>query len=102
MGADEAVDLFARELPVVVEIGDHRFHEWFAQLDRPLLVAQAIEQDGERKLLRAVALVAPLETESGEALDLVVLVELFAVDRHDESIEREIRLVDTHCAYLHR
>src|SRR6059058_3123229 len=92
MGADEGVDLFARERPVVVEIGDHRFHEWFAELDRPLLVAQAIEQDGERKLLRAVALVAPLETESGEPLDLVVLVELCAVDRYDETIDRALAL----------
>src|SRR5947208_8275020 len=99
MGADEAVDLFARELPVVVEIGDHRFHEWFAELDRPLLVAQAIEQDGERKLLRAVALVAPLETESGEPLDLVVLVELCAADRYDETIDRALALVDAHGSY---
>src|SRR5207245_4939068 len=94
MGADEGVDLFARERPVVVEIGDHRFHEWFAELDRPLLVTQAIEQDSERQLLRAVARVAPLETASGEALDLVVLVELFAVYRYDETIDGTLALAD--------
>src|SRR5262249_59230812 len=88
MGADESVDLCAAELPVIVEIGDHCFHEWLAELDRLLLVAQAIEQDGERKLLWAPTLVAPLEAEFGEALDLVSRVVLVSVDNHDDSFHR--------------
>src|SRR5262249_31569613 len=96
MGADESVDLFAAELPVIVEIGDHCFHEWLAELDRLLLVAQVIEQDGERKLLRASTLVAPLEAEFGESLDLIVLVELPTVDRHDEAIDRALALILAH------
>src|SRR5499433_4529611 len=101
MGVDESVDLFAAQLPVIVEIGDHRFHEWLAELDRLLLVAKAIEQDGERKLLRAPTLVAPLEAEFGEAVDLVVLVELFAVDRHDEAIDRTLALIHAHDSDRH-
>src|SRR5215510_14309267 len=72
MAADEGVDLLARQFPIVIEVGDDRFHERPGKLYRALPVAQTIEQNGERKLLRAVALVGPLEAESGEALDLVV------------------------------
>src|SRR5215470_1528364 len=61
--------------------------ERLAKLYRPLPVVQAIEQDGERELLRALALVGPLEAESGEALDLVVLVEPLAIDRDDEPVD---------------
>src|SRR5262249_60622919 len=99
MGADESVDLCAAELPVSVEIGVHCFHEWLAELDRLLLVAQAIEQDGERKLLWAPTLVAPLEAEFGEALDLIVLVELPALDCHDEAIDRTLALIHAHDSY---
>src|SRR5262245_3776904 len=79
--ADEGVDLLAGERPIVVEIGDDLFHERLGHSYRALLVAQTIEQNGKRELLRAVALVGPLEAEFGEALDLVVLVEVLAVDR---------------------
>ena len=79
IAADEGVDLLARQFPIVIEVGDDRFHERLGELYCELLVAQTIEQNGQRKLLRALALVGPLEAESGEALDLVVLVQLLAV-----------------------
>ena len=65
----------SRQRPIVVEIGDDRLHERLRQRDRALLVAQVIEQDRERELLRAFALIGPLEAVFGEPLDLVVLVE---------------------------
>src|SRR5262247_2105868 len=96
MAADEGVDLLARQFPIVIEVGDNRFHEWLGELYRALLVAQTIEQNGEGELLRAFALVGPLEAESGEALDVVVLVEPLAVDRDDEAVDRAPALVDGH------
>src|SRR5262245_34382746 len=91
-----SVDLLARQFPIVIEVGDDRFHERLGKVYRALLVAQTIEQNGQRKLLRAVALVGPLEAESGEALDLVVLVQLLAVDRDDKTVDRAPALVYGH------
>jgi hypothetical protein len=87
IAADEGVDLLARQFPIVVEIGDDRFHERLRELYRALFVAQAIEENGEGELLRAVSLVGPLEAESGEALDLVVLVQPLAIGRDDEAVD---------------
>ena len=52
-----------------------------------LLVAQVVEQDRQRQLLRAFTFVGPLEAEFGEALHLVVLGERLAVDRHDQPVD---------------
>src|SRR5262249_42078301 len=49
--AKEGVDVIGRHRPVVVEIGDHLFHEGVRQADGAVLVAQVIEQDGKRELL---------------------------------------------------
>src|SRR5215470_17093185 len=84
--ADVSLDLVGAERPVVVEIGDDLLHERLGEPDRPLLVGEVLIEDRERELLRAVALVGPLEAVSGEALDVVMLVEPPAVDRHDQPV----------------
>jgi hypothetical protein len=38
LAADERIDLLARQFPVVIEIGDYRFHERLRELYRALLV----------------------------------------------------------------
>ena len=91
--AQERIDVLAAERPVVVEIGHHRFHERRRKPDRALLVAEVIVEDRQRQLLRAVALVGPLEAELGEALDLVVLVEPLAVDRDDQPVDGALALI---------
>src|SRR5215468_1724729 len=68
MRAQERVDLAAAERPVVVEIGDDLFHERLRQPDRTILVTEMLEQDRQRELLRALALVSPFEPVLGEAL----------------------------------
>src|SRR5215813_13417034 len=85
--ADESRYLFGAERPVVVEIGDDRLHERLGEADRPLLVAQVLVEDRQRELLRAFALIGPFEAIPGEALDVIMLVELPAVDRHDQPID---------------
>src|SRR5262249_9702186 len=57
--AHEGVDLVAGERPVVVEIGDHLLHERLGEPDRPLFVAQLLEQDRERELLGTFPLIGP-------------------------------------------
>src|SRR5262249_54999420 len=79
--AQKRVDLGAAQCPVVVEISDDRSHERFRQHDGALLVAEIVEQDRQRQLLRALALISPFEAELRQALDLVMLVERLAVHR---------------------
>jgi hypothetical protein len=38
LAADERIDLLARQFPVVIQIGDYRFHERLRELYRALLV----------------------------------------------------------------
>src|SRR5690348_17578611 len=52
---------------------NHRFHEWLAQADGAVLVAEVIVKDSQRQLPRARALVGPFKSPVGESLDLVVL-----------------------------
>src|SRR5215831_14472521 len=80
-GAQKRVDISAAQRPVVVEIGDDGFHKGLRKRDRALPVAEVVEQDGERQLLRAFALISPFEAELREALHLVMLAERLAVDR---------------------
>src|SRR5262245_29325535 len=94
--AQERVDLAAVEFPVLVEIGDDLLHERLRHSDRPLLVAEVIEQHRERELLRAIALVGPFEAVAGKALDVVVLIEALAVDRDDETVDGAPSLICAH------
>src|SRR5712691_4870976 len=71
----ERIDVLAAERPVVVEIGNDRLHERRRKPNSPLLVAEVIVKDRQRQLLRAVALIGPLEAEFGEEIDLIVLDE---------------------------
>src|SRR5207244_3120399 len=64
--------------------------------DSPLRVAQVLAQDGERQLLRACALVGPLEAPLGEALDLVVLAERLAVGRNHQAVYAALALIGLH------
>ena len=64
--------------------------------DGAILVAEVIEQDRKRELLRAFAFVGPLEAVFGEALDLVVLVEPLAVHRDDEAVDGAFSLIGFH------
>src|SRR5262245_47479275 len=88
MNPQERVDLVPAQHPIIVEIGDDLLHERLREPDRALPVAELFEQDGERELLRALALVSPLEPEFGETLDLVVLVKRPAIDRHHKAVDR--------------
>src|SRR5215211_1203411 len=92
----ECVDVSAGELPIIVEVGDHLFHERLGKADRPLRVAQIVDQDGERELLRAVALVGPFEAVAGEALDLLMLVQLVPIDCHDQAVDGPLALIGLH------
>jgi hypothetical protein len=92
----EGVDLVAGDRPVVVEIGDDIAHETFREADGALSVAEVIKQYREGQLLRALPFVGPFETIFGEALDLIVLVELLAVDGDHEAIDRALSLVRLH------
>src|SRR5216684_7806231 len=97
--AQERIDVLAAERPVVVEIGNDRRHERRRKPNGPLLVAEVIIEDRQRQLLRAVALVGPLEAELGEALDLVVLVEPLAVDRDHQAVDGALALIGFHGSY---
>src|SRR5262249_15660216 len=68
----KCVDLLAAELPVIVEIGDDRFHERLRQPDGAIRVAEIVVEDRQCQLLRAFALIGPFEPEAGEALDVVM------------------------------
>src|ERR1700730_935395 len=92
----EGVDLVAGDRPVVVEIGDDIAHEAYREADGVLSVAEVIKQYREGQLLRALPFVGPFETIFGEALDLIVLVELLAVDGDHEAIDRALSLVRLH------
>src|SRR5215471_11233764 len=96
VSAQERIDLAAAERPVVVEIGDHRLHERLGERDGARLVAEMVVEDRERELLRAFALVGPLEAVAGEALDLVVLIEPLSVDRDDQAVDGALALVGAH------
>src|SRR5947207_15223050 len=60
-----------------------------------------VDEDGERELLRAFALVGPFEAVFGEALDLIVLVEALAVDGDDEAVDGALALVRFHRRLRH-
>src|SRR5581483_6499945 len=93
---EKSVDIGAGQRPVIIQIGDDRLHERLRQRDGELLVAEVVVKDRECQLLRALALVGPLEAIFGEALDLVMLVELLAVDGHDEAVDRSFPFIDFH------
>src|SRR5262249_39070950 len=86
------------ERPVVVEIGDDSFHERLAERDRAVLIAEVIVEDREGELARAFALVGPFEAVAGVALDLVVLGERPAVDRHAQACDGALSGVGRHHA----
>src|SRR6188472_2233336 len=73
MSFDVLLDLRACDRPVIVEVCDDFFHEAFRQGYRAVLVAEVIVENCKRELLRALALVGPLEAAFCETLDLVVL-----------------------------
>src|SRR5262245_58717159 len=93
---DGAVDFVAGELPVIVEIGDDRFHERLAKPGRTFLVAEVVDEDRKRELLRARALVCPFETIPRELFDLVMLVEALAIHGDDEAVDGASSLVGLH------
>src|SRR5258707_13996584 len=94
--AQKSVDLVATQRPVVVEIGDDLFHERFAEANRARAITEVVHQDRERELLRAFTLVGPFEAVFGEALDLVVLIEGFAVYDDDQPVDGAFSLVGLH------
>src|SRR5262249_2224355 len=94
----ESVDVRACETPVVVEIGDHRFHERFRQQYGAFLVAQVIVENCEGQLLRALTLVRPLKTGFRETLYLVMLGQGLAVSRNHKPVNRAFSLVCFHGA----
>src|SRR5262245_25082296 len=65
-------DLRSGQLPVVVKIGHHFFHETVGKRDRALLVAQKVIKDRKRQLLWAVPFIGPLKAVPCEALDVIV------------------------------
>ena len=73
--------------PIVIEIGNHLFHEWFGQPNRKSLVAKMIVKDCERELLRARALVGPLEAPFCELFDVVMLAQRTAINRHAKPVD---------------
>src|SRR5215472_19134333 len=102
VGTQKRVDLLPGERPIIIEIGDNFPHEWIREPDRPILVAEMVVEDGERELLRAISLVGPLEAKPGEPLDLVMLVQLFAVSRDEKAVDRTLSLIDRHDHNRHR
>src|SRR5262249_9116577 len=96
VGTQKRVDLLPGERPIIFEIGDNFPHEAIREPDRLVLVAEMVVENGERQLLRAISLVGPLEAEPGEPLDLVMLVELFAVSRDEKAVDRTLSLIDRH------
>jgi hypothetical protein len=92
----EGIDLGACEHPVIIEIGDDVLHERLRQCDGAVFVPEMIEQDRQGELLRAFALVGPLEAVFGEALDLLMLVKPAAVDRDDKAIDGALALIGFH------
>src|SRR3954447_5653606 len=90
------VDTLAGKRPIIVEIGNDGLHERFREPDGPFLVAEMIEENGESKLLRALALVGPFEAILGKALHLVMLVERLAVGGNHKAIDRAPAFIDCH------
>src|SRR6185503_4823595 len=86
LSGNEIIDIRAAEPPVIVEIGNYGAHEQVGQVDGAQGVAEMVEKDRQRQLLRALPLIGPLEAVFGEALDLVVLRQWLAVDGHDEAV----------------
>src|SRR5262245_20453102 len=95
-GAQEAVDLRRCQRPIIVEVGDDGLHEGLRERDRALLVAQVVIENRERQLLRAVPFVRPFESVFGDTLDLVVLAERVAVNRHHQAVDGAASLVRLH------
>ena len=93
---DGAFDILFRQGPIVIEIGNHLFHEWFGQPDCMSFVAKMIVQDGQCQLLRARSLVCPLKTPLCELLDTVVLTERTAIDRHAKPVDLSYSLIRLH------
>src|ERR1700730_5126180 len=94
--AEISGDFIAGEHPIVVEIGDYVFHVWRRQCDGATAVAEIIEQDRQRELPRAFAVIGPFEAIFGETLDLVMLRQAIAVDGDDEAIDGALALVAFH------
>src|SRR5215471_17336339 len=64
-------------------------------------IARSLLPRRSNRMLRAVALVGPLEAEPGEALDLVVLVQALAIDGDDETVDGTPALVHGHGSHQH-
>src|SRR5262245_32643217 len=94
--AQERIDLLTAERPVVVEVGDNSLHEGLREPNGAVLVAEVIVEDRQRQLLRALALIGPFEAVAGETLDVIVLIEPLAVDRHNQAIDRPLPLICLH------
>src|SRR5579863_3568805 len=90
------LDVVAGEPPIVVEIGDHVFHERLRQRDGAFAVAGMLEQNRQRQLLRAGSLISPFETALGELPDVVVRRQRRAVDGDDKSVHGAPALVGFH------
>ena len=61
-------------------------------------VAEMIDENRQRELLRAFAFIGPFKAVAGEALDAVMLIERLAVDRDDEPVDGALSLVNLRCA----
>src|SRR5262245_25762849 len=96
VGAQKRVDLLPGERPIIVEIGHDFPHEGTRQRDGATAVAEMVIENGEGQLLRALSLVGPLEPETCEPLDLVMLVELPAVSSDAKTVDRALSLIDRH------
>jgi hypothetical protein len=90
------VDFVAGQRPIIVEISDHVFHVGRGQRDGAISVAGVVEQDRQRQLLRAVAIIGPLEAVFGEALHLVVLGQRTAVNGDDKAVDGAFALIGFH------
>ena len=82
--------------PVIVEVGDHPSHKGLGELDRAILIAEVVVENGERQLLRARAFVGPLEAPFGELLDFIMLGQSTAIDRDFETVDIARSLISLH------
>jgi hypothetical protein len=91
-----AVDVIFGQHPIVIEIGNHLFHEWFGQPNRKSFVAEMIVKDSECELLRACTFVGPLEAPFCELFDFVMLGERTAINRHAKPVDLPRSLICLH------
>jgi hypothetical protein len=92
---DGAFDLLFGQCPIVIEINDYLFHEWFGQPNRTSFIAKVIVQDGERELLRARSFVRPLKTHFVNCLTSECL-QRTAINCHPKPIDLSHSLIDFH------